>query len=935
MAKQNGVIFNKDKKQEENGAQFPQPSDIETLISVVKEIEVNTQHNKKSIPRTPEYGDFTSHVGDLDTIVPMGFLMLHNDFSETLSSLEKFFTNVSKFYDTNKKSTLYTTDYNENINEIVSILEAIYLNSKNINVNSNNDFMDLNDSSILEKPNLPVDRDSLFDNTKTEPKDTSDKNTFLQKFISNTETNNKSNKKNKRNKIPKNPKYEDFTKNIGNLDLVVPMGYVMLHNDFEDVITYLENIYQETKKTAESGSSGGDLSSAISGVKDLAGIVAGSAILAGLLKDMTLGDVVDKVIVLGDWLVDNLGNVLKTVVDLASYAGQNILTLIANVGDMFDDDIKAERKKYLKFYLSAYYQNLMASLGYEAVLNEDGDITGIKAKEKKAYDTGNEDLDVAYNVADFTVYTLGEIGDEAIEFAGNAITSLSTAISSSISTFADKGVKEVATKWLSLYVSAYYQNMMASLGYEAVFDDSGEIVGLKEKEIEASDTGNEALDVAYDVLGVVDETINDAGDTVINLASEAITGLSTAIKSAITTFFGDGTDEAFNKYYSYYLMAYFGRMIAGLGFTVDYEKEIVTANDIIKTVALTSGNWTGIDDFTSALRKINTSVTKVSDLASMGEHTQDAYGLYLKAIFYRYIMNMGFVPDYEAMTISEREDTTLNIPVKAFSSIDDFASAISKINASFTTYESLAQVGQFAQDAYGMYLKAYYANLILSMGYKVDYQNNDLIPLVDDDELTETVTATKKSFLGKVSGAIASISTSWNTEFEENEAKSTLRDAVVDSMKEIIGKLVVEGLNYDTAISYAQKTLDGIYKGLYKALVDEKDGVTDIYNFYDNLTAQKLIGDAVNSLADIPQYISLTSDIQNSVNSVFTESKVNELLYHVGDILWNLNSILTKINSDLIPNTKAIKDSTKVIEGNTIPITKSINNVDSSEIITL
>ena len=766
----------------------------------------------------------------------------------------------------------------------------------------------------------------------------------------------------KKGAIPLTPKYADIIKTIGNIGLSVPMGFVMVHNDLTDIYTLLLDMYS-SRGTSSSSTSWQDVAN---NALDIAGdsVVAVTAmgLVSKIIDKYSLTEILDGLERIIDISLKALPEASSAIMQSLEEIGSGVATTILNVSDLAtDENITAERKKNSLRYLNAFYSNLFTDLGYEAIFSDDGtEITGIKTyKDEKAINlkevvTGK----ITGEAADVAVDTFGDVVGELatakpkawIDLAENEIPQALLAGFGVYDILSDKEIQSTISTMMNYYVKAFYGGQIAELGWIVDFD-----AGTLTK----STTFDQLWSVAKEAIGIYKSggwtTIINAVSTAV---SDSITQVSTTWKSATS----GNNASALTEAYGLYLKAYYANQIAGLGYEVDYEKGTVKkpasvpftsifnlAKEVIG-IAKVGGATTVVDAVTSS---VSDSITKVSTAwksATSGNNADaltEAYGLYLKAYYASQIAGLGYEVDYEKGTVKKSDYVTFTSifnsakEVLGIAKLGGITTVINAVSSSLS--DSITQVStawksatngensDALNEAYGLYLKAYYATQIAGLGYEVDYEKGTLTRKVS----WETIENEAKSIIGQVlTGgiglgieALADSASKAYTALADavgnEEAKKEIRSSVTQDLKEIIAdnNIKIDLLPYSTNLSSFATKFSEI---LLEQINDDKNKVdfqlsTGTLGFGNEIKELKsiVLDKFKNSSVDFLTGV-FSRSYSSSVESLVKEAVGNYTIeikdatqtvssYNESNLFNKLNDILTKLTN--IVNALTYEDS--------------------------
>ena len=288
--------------------------------------------------------------------------------------------------------------------------------------------------------------------------------------------------------IPTYPIYEDFTKYLGNLDLIVPMGFILLHNDLTDLIELYKKGCGTSDVVATVGSS-------------LVGIITAtgaSEVIKSLLKDMTLTDVVDEFVRLGNWILgdgsegsgalDKIGSAVTTFfsdilpavgggfTDTLANTVETIALLAVSVTDIFtDEDLKEQRKELVGNYINFFFAQQYRNLGYKVTIDETtGEIKSFSEDDAKTWE---ELFAKPENLADFGIdlwkdFKTATVGAWTDYFKENAL-DVAITVKSAIDIFTDDSIGDINRNFVSAYLQAYYGQQIRKMGYNLQTNEDG------------------------------------------------------------------------------------------------------------------------------------------------------------------------------------------------------------------------------------------------------------------------------------------------------------------------------------------------------------------------------------------------------------------------------------------------------------------------------
>ena len=306
-------------------------------------------------------------------------------------------------------------------------------------------------------------------------------------------------KKKESGSIPKEPQYNDIVKGLGNLDMVIPMGFIMLHNDLQKLID------SQSGSVNNGSSSNGGIASAItagattvSAISDVVSLIKSPAGLEDILNNGEINEALAKdpsvykirlqgtlgylesyymnLIKNNGYLFDfNTGtledngnfDVGEFFKDFTDAIGSGIGKAMEAIGEAMgnieahqelnsDESVKSTRKLGYIAYLKTYYANLVKPQGYKVTLD------GLN----KGTFTLAEGVS-AQSIANTFSSTIASLLTGAIDTFGNSVETLM----SSSSLDSDIGIKNIRSKGMSAYLKVYYGNLLNQFGYKISLDN--------------------------------------------------------------------------------------------------------------------------------------------------------------------------------------------------------------------------------------------------------------------------------------------------------------------------------------------------------------------------------------------------------------------------------------------------------------------------------
>ena len=818
--------------------------------------------------------------------------------------------------------------------------------------------------------------------------------------------------------IPPEPKYSDIIKTIGNVGLAVPMGFVMVHNDLNKIYEYLrENkVSSSTSGASTLPTSWQDVASvAITTAKDSAVALASIGLVYKIIDRYTISDVVQGIRDIVELAVDILPSAAESVSKAINSMGSGVVATILNVEELVtDEDIALERKINAQRYLSLYYNYLFNELGYEATFSNDGtQITGVKpysyddkgstVKEILTGQASGEEL------AELGVNTFAEFKKKMIEVNATAKTQawvnlaeeevpqLVATATSVYDMLTDSSIQSTMSEMTNLFVQAYYLSQIENLGFE-VDSTTGKLkkssyTGSALRDIiSGKSTMEELKDLSietYEDLKVAKEkgklakysAWSDLVETTIpELVTSAIGVYKVATDDALKGTIGDMMD--------YYIQAFYASQILSFGYEVDFEKGTLVRKTSIEEIfnilkeaygIYKSDGWTTVVDagataLSSAITKISTA-WEGAEGAGNEEALKKAYGWYIQAYYANQVSSMGYDIDFEKNTIKEGVSfDSVYATVKDLygvyksggwtTAIDSLAnslsSAITNVSTAWKNAGS-AENDDALKEAYGWYLKAYYANIIASMGYEVDYEKGTLTKKLSWDSVWASVKDVAGTVLTlgigpmveSLSSSFANASTTLADANSTNEItkefkqqfKESLINNVIDANSDIdyskyienltsfitkFGNILVDQIDKDPEkFKFNTSILDDEVGQLKKAFIKNvasisPDIITSAFNRQYAESIQTSIKEAVGNY---------TIEIQDATKTI-TSYNDAKLLEKIDELSVNLNKLYLRLNSALFndtpdthnPKLDDIVEATKQVSRKLTAINTSISN---------
>lgn len=533
--------------------------------------------------------------------------------------------------------------------------------------------------------------------------------------------------------LSRNPKIDDFQSYLGNLDLIIPTGFIMLHNDLVD-------IGKSLKGSGGEESEGSSLSweevanNLVDKLPALAGIIAGASVANTLIRHTSMDDVIKLLRVIPEIagsLITEVGEALIGIIRSGSLA-------VFDVIDYYkDENLKAKRQRLALMYMSISYANLFDGMGFTATIDEStGEITGISQKS-----TGESLLDNllsadTINKAAGTIDTLFFGGkttqgkaakveiwaDTISDIINENARGLAATVMDVKDIITDDSVDAMRKKYLGLYLQAYYANLIRDMGYGIDFENE-KLANLSGGE-KALSTGKELLEEGVAAFKTGGATLVAKG--VSDALADVATTLASAVKSVIGLLEGDPVVDSMSaKYAGLYMQAYWANMIKDLGFTIDFENDRLSGT----AVSLSSLINDGMSFFSGLFGGLAESGTKIVAGAVASESlitspevssiSERYAALYIEAYWLSIIDALGFALDSEGSlydTSSGREQrkglfTNIGEFFKGDPATQLSNSIVDKLKANMgTVISKMAANGDFSNsvNAYSGFLVSYF-----------------------------------------------------------------------------------------------------------------------------------------------------------------------------------------------------------------------------------
>lgn len=507
--------------------------------------------------------------------------------------------------------------------------------------------------------------------------------------------------------VSKNPTVADLIKFSNNLGLAVPAGFIMIHNDLEQLI--------ENNGSKKGGSMWDALAEGLTGaiIGGIAALMAGGSdlIKAGGEAVSTAAQGVGQA---ASGVLTSAGDATVNVIKALKSTGDPAMDALLSDPDFIDSmksdtDVTDLRKMAIIAYLRSYYANLIEPSGYSVDINSNDWIL-----------TKNDKITLA-SAFDDVAQGLGSI-------AGNIVGSVMDSIQQGIENGKlndDPDVQVVRAMGYATYLRAYYANLIQPNGYR-VEDINADSWTLKEDTSIAS-VGD---DIGQALGGLVSGPVN------------ALMGSITDSIANISQNFKEDVDKVRAFGYANYLRAYYANMIQPMGYKVEdinAETWTLVENTSLASVGDDIGQFLGgivSGPVTSLMDAITGSIANIAESFKPEVDKVRAFGYasYLRAYYANMIQPMGYkVKDINAETWTLKEDTSL---ASVGDDIGQFiggivAGPINAVGEAVTNtianvVESFKpEVDRVRAYGYMAYLKAYYANMIKPMGVQVANINDD------------------------------------------------------------------------------------------------------------------------------------------------------------------------------------------------------------------
>lgn len=554
----------------------------------------------------------------------------------------------------------------------------------------------------------------------------------------------------------------------------------------------------------------------------------------------------------------------------------DIIKTIGNVGlsvpmgfVMVHNDLSDIYKLLSDAYSSKESKESTSSSSWQDVVTRAVNVTGDSALALASIGVVSQIIDK---------YSISEIVDGIEDIVNLAINILPKAASTLAGSLEEIGVG-VATTLLNIsdlstdeniiaqrkansqrYINVFYSSLFKGLGYEAVFSDDGtEVTGIKTysgkdrvidlKNIFKEGISEEAISVAIEGAGKAIGTFTTAVPKAwANLAEEELPQLLLTGFGAYDIATDPEVKKTISKMMNYYVQAFYGSQIAELGWVVDFEKNTLTKSLEFEQIwgavkeAIGIGASLGLPAVIDALASsLASGITKVSTAfkgASNGENLEvltEVYGLYLKAFYGNQIATLGYEADFEKNTVKKIEsvnfdsiynDAKGNNGVKKDTLSSSISDSITQISTAWKNASSGENV-EALTEAYGLYLKAYYATQIAGLGYEVDYEKGTITRKISWDSIEKESTGVISTVLKDVGLGVEALVESGTKVYSSitdaigaEDVKKEIRDTIIKDLKNTISNTNIDLTPYSNNMSSFATEFSNI---LLKQIQDSKN----------------------------------------------------------------------------------------------------------------
>ena len=741
------------------------------------------------------------------------------------------------------------------------------------------------------------DLDNLKETLKNLEFDISDKNSKKKDFGS----------------IPKDPQYNDIVKELGNLDMVIPMGFIMLHNDLQKLI----DLQSENVNTS---SNGGGITSAItagattvSAISDVISLIKSPAGLEDILNNKEINEALAKdpsvyeIRLQGtlgylksyymnliknngylfdfdtDTLEDNgsfdVGEFFK---DFTDAIGSGIGKAIEAVGEAMGnieahkelnslESVKAIRSLGYSAYLKTYYANLVQPNGYRISaenLNNDSFLL-------------QEDTNIA-SILDDISQGVVSIMTNSLDGLGNTVTNLVK----NIELNSDEDVKSTRKLGYIAYLKTYYANLVQPNGYRISADNLNNNSFLLQEDTNIASILD---DISQGVVSLLTNSLEGLGNTVTNLVKNIELNSDEDVKS--TRKLG----------YIAYLKTYYANLVQPYGFKISADnlnnnsfalEEDINIASIIEdiTQSLVSIITGSVDTIGNSIQTLNSGDSLLSE-SEVLEVRKKGMSTYLKTYYANLVKPQGYKVTLDGLnngTFTLVEGVSAQSIANTFSStvaslltgaIDTFGTSVKTLMSS-SSLDSDTGVKNIRSKGMSTYLKVYYENLINQFGYKISLDNlNKGNFILEKDE----------SLGGWIKGALNDVSSTIGQSF------SNLFSASANS---ILGVLDADSLKEDVDIKTIQK--NG-YSSYLKVHFDNLVNNFNKGNANFSKEDYKVINSAISSriqeaLKDDTLFNSSTNVEVNQMVEKTSSYNESNLFNKLDDVLKKLTSIVNALS---------------------------------------
>ena len=483
--------------------------------------------------------------------------------------------------------------------------------------------------------------------------------------------------------IPPKPKYQDLNRMVGDLGIAVPTGFWLLHNDLIDI--------NKSLSTTSGGGAPSNLTwedvanNLVNKLPAMTGIIAGAVIVNNLVKDGNI-----------DALKQIMELIPTVAADFITKVGGSLIGLIREGGLVFADvydyftnpETVEKRRKLNATYLSLSYSQLYEGLGYDVEIDSNGEIVGFKKKswnKSDTYDVAGLGMNLLSGLLGGSSGFLGKVG----KAAGNNVLAKTFNLEQwvdSISGMINEHLRGLVATGLDVYdmftdpvvdeARRTFLRLYLSANYASLINGMG--IGVEFNDDGSfklvNSTGDKLLATAESLMSKIWAGVESGGITVMveagaEIAESAITGLAASIRSVGDLFsLGEENAKEVKKFAGLYMEAYYAKLINGMGFDVDFEN------------------------------------VRLQHMSTGWEIYNELVGGFLSTASQNLVTGVGgVITGLVAIIKSIKDLATLPEPTKS-------------------------EVKKYA----GLYMESYYASLIYSMGYEIDFENARLKGVRED-----------------------------------------------------------------------------------------------------------------------------------------------------------------------------------------------------------